>query len=336
MDKVAVVILNWNGKSFLEKFLPSVLTHSTAATLIVADNNSTDDSVAFLKEHYPGIRIIQIAENGGYSKGYNIALRQIQAEYYVLLNSDIEVSSDWLEPVLRLMDSDPTIAACQPKLLDYNHKDLFEYAGAAGGYLDYLGYPFCRGRLFNSLEKDSGQYNGNHEIFWASGACLFVRASDYHAVGGLDDDFFAHLEEIDLCWRLKSKGHKIFYCGESTVYHVGGGTLNKINPRKTYLNFRNSLYMLYKNLKPGQLVLLISIRLVLDGIAGAKFLLEGSGKHTWAVVRAHFSFYGQLGKLTRKRKANTLRNLDFKEVYKNSVVADYFLKRKTSFKQLDF
>lgn len=328
MDKTAVVILNWNGKSFLEKFLPSVLAHSTSATIIVADNNSTDDSVAFLKSKYPSIRIIEIPENGGYSKGYNIALKQIEAEYYILLNSDIEVTPNWIEPVIKLMDNDRSIAACQPKLLDFNNKDLFEYAGAAGGLIDHFGYPYCRGRLFNSLEKDNGQYDNNCEIFWASGACMFVRAKDFHSIGGLDNDFFAHLEEIDLCWRLKSAGHKIYYCGESKVYHVGGGTLNKINPRKTYLNFRNSLFMLYKNLKPGKLLLLIYIRLKLDGVAGIKFLLEGSGKHTWAVVKAHASFYFSLSELNKKRKLTIHRNLDFKEVYKGSIVWEYFVKRK--------
>jgi GT2 family glycosyltransferase len=328
MDKTAVVILNWNGKSFLEKFLPSVLVNSASATLVVADNNSTDDSISFLKKNYPSVRIIEISENGGYSKGYNTALSQIEAEYYVLLNSDIEVTPNWIEPVIKLMDSDKSIAACQPKILDYNKKEYFEYAGAAGGYIDYLGFPFCRGRLFNTLEKENQQYNDNHEIFWATGACMFVRAKDYHAVGGLDNDFFAHLEEIDLCWRLKSAGRKIYYCGESKIYHVGGGTLNKVNPRKTYLNFRNSLFMLYKNLKPGSLFLLLFVRMSLDGIAGIKFLLEGSGKHTLAVIHAHFSFYANIFLLSKKRKSTIHRNLDFKEVYKGSIVFDYFIKRK--------
>ncbi len=334
MIKTAVVILNWNGKPFLEKFLPSALKYSTSASIIVADNNSSDDSISFVKSNYPSIRIIEIAKNGGYSKGYNTALSQIDAEYYVLLNSDIEVTPNWLEPVLKLMDSDKSIAACQPKILDFYNKDYFEYAGAAGGYIDYLGYPFCKGRIFNTLEKDNGQYNDNYEIFWATGACLFVRASDYKSIKGLDDDFFAHLEEIDLCWRLKSAGHKIYYCGESHIYHVGGGTLNKINPRKTYLNFRNSLFMLYKNLKPGTLFLLLLIRMSLDGIAGIKFLLEGSGNHTWAVIRAHFAFYASLPSLNKKRKHNTLRNLDFKEVYKGSIVWEYFIKRKKKSPQI--
>ncbi len=336
MNKIAVVILNWNGRSFLEKFLPSVMAYSPDAAVIVADNNSTDDSVAFLETRYPAIRIIRIPENGGYSKGYNTALQQIEAEYYVLLNSDIEVSERWLEPVVALMDKDPSIAACQPKILDYNRREYFEYAGAAGGYLDFLGYPFCRGRLFNTLEKDTGQYNDNREIFWATGACLFMRSADFHAIGGLDNDFFAHLEEIDLCWRLKSAGKKIFYCGESKIFHVGGGSLSKTNPHKTYLNFRNSLFMLYKNLPAQKVLPLIFSRLVLDGVAGIKFLLEGSGKHTWAVIRAHFSFYGQLGTLTKKRKHALLRGLNFQEVYPKSVVVDYFLRKKTLFSKLNF
>ena len=335
MDKIAVVILNWNGKSFLEKFLPSVITHSPNATIIIADNNSSDDSVSFLQANYPSLRIIHIPTNEGYSKGYNTALRQVKAEYYVLLNSDIEVTTNWIEPIVTLMDNDQSIAACQPKILDYNNKNKFEYAGAAGGYLDYLGYPFCRGRLFNTLEKDEGQYNDNKEIFWATGASMFVRANHFHTIGGLDDDFFAHLEEIDLCWRLKSAGFKIFYCGESTIYHVGGGTLNKINPRKTYLNFRNSLFMLSKNLTPGVLILTIMARLILDGIAGTKFLLEGSGKHTLAVIRAHFSFYASIPLLYKKRREITQKNLTFKEVYQNSIIVDYYLKKKSIVKDFN-
>ncbi len=333
MDKVAVVILNWNGKSFLEKFLPSVVTYSKNAKIIVADNNSSDESILFLKNNYPDLRIIEIPKNEGYSKGYNIALKQVEAEYYILLNSDIEVTPNWIEPIIDLMDRDTSIAACQPKILDYNKRDYFEYAGAAGGFLDYLGYPFCRGRLFNTLEKDLGQYNDTREIFWATGACMFVRAKNFHSIGGLDDDFFAHLEEIDLCWRLKSAGHKIYYCGESTIYHVGGGTLNKINPRKTYLNFRNSLFMLFKNLKTGNLILSILARLILDGVAGTKFLFEGSGKHTWAVIQAHFSFYASISSLNKKRKNNILRNLDFKEVYRRSIVFDYYIKKKLTSKE---
>jgi len=327
MNKIAVVILNWNGRNFLEKFLPSVVANSQGASIVVADNNSTDDSVVFLNSHYPSVQKIIISKNEGYSKGYNIALSQIQAEYFVLLNSDIEVTENWLTPIIQLMDNDPSIAACQPKILDYNKRTHFEYAGAAGGFLDHWGYPFCRGRLFNTLEKDEGQYNDTREIFWATGACMFVRSTHFREVHGLDDDFFAHLEEIDLCWRLKNQGYKIFYCGESTVYHVGGGTLNKLNPKKTYLNFRNSLFMLYKNQKSG-LVLLIGIRLILDGIAGAKFLLEGNGKHTLAVIKAHFSFYKNLSLFNKKRRINALKNLSFKEVYKSSIVFDYFVKRR--------
>jgi GT2 family glycosyltransferase len=334
MMKVAVVILNWNGKAFLEKFLPSVVAHSTGAQLVVADNNSTDDSVAFLEKHYPQIRRILISENGGYSKGYNIALRQIEAEYYILLNSDIEVTPNWIEPVLNLMDSDPMIAACQPKILDYNARTYFEHAGAAGGFIDWLGYPFCRGRIFHTFEEDKGQYNQSREIFWATGACMFVRAKDYHAVDGLDDDFFAHLEEIDLCWRLKNGGKKIYYCGNSTIYHVGGGTLSKLNPKKTFLNFRNSLFMLCKNSTTARLIPLIFVRLVLDGIAGIRFLSEGSPRHTLAIIKAHFSFYAHLPSLTRKRRTTVKRDLNFEEVYQRSIVFDYFIKKIKTFSTL--
>lgn len=330
MKKVAIVLLNWNGRAYLECFLPSVIKHSSAYSIIVADNNSTDDSVAFLKEHYPSVHCLQLTNNEGYSKGYNTALHQVEAEYYILVNSDVEVTEQWVEPMIALMDSDPSIAACQPKVLDFNQRDSFEYAGAAGGFVDYLGYPFCRGRLFSTLEKDTLQYDDVKEIFWATGACLVVRSDAFHKVGGFDEDFFAHLEEIDLCWRLKALGYKIMYCGKSSVYHVGGGTLNKLNPRKTYLNFRNSLFMLYKNLPTASLVYLIGLRLVLDGIAGIKFLVEGNGKHTWAVVRAHFSFYAKLPLFYKKRQLQKQHSLDFPEVYKSSVVLDYFIKRKHS------
>jgi GT2 family glycosyltransferase len=247
--KTAVVILNWNGRNFLETFLPSVLEYSArCADVIVADNASTDDSVAFLQEHYPQIRIIEHPKNGGFSKGYNDALKQIDAEYYILLNSDVEVTPNWITPVIEMMDADPSIAACQPKLRSFEDRSQFEYAGAAGGFIDAYGYPFCRGRIFDVLEEDRGQYDDACEVFWATGACLFVRADLYHALGGLDEDFFAHMEEIDFCWRLKNNGHKVMYCPDSTVYHVGGGALPKSSPRKTYLNFRNNLALLVKNL----------------------------------------------------------------------------------------
>ena len=301
--KTAVVILNWNGKSWLEKFLPNVIQHSNDAEVIIADNNSSDDSIKFLEENYPNIRIIQNDGNYGYAKGYNLALKQIDAEYFVLLNSDIEVTKDWISPIISLMDSDKTISACQPKILDCNNKNKFEYAGASGGYIDKFGYPFCRGRIFDFLEEDKGQYNDSTEVFWATGACLFIRASHFWEVGGLDEDFFAHQEEIDLCWRLKNKGYKIMVEPKSVVYHVGGGTLNVGSPFKTHLNFRNNLYMMFKNLPLSSLFVIIPIRLVLDGIAAITFLGNKKGiSHLFAVIKAHFSFYFEIPKLIAKRR----------------------------------
>jgi len=301
--KTAVVILNWNGKNWLEKFLPNVISESSDATVIVADNNSSDDSVKFLEENYPNIRIIQNDGNFGYAKGYNLSLKQINAEYFVLLNSDIEVTKDWIFPIISLMDSDKTISACQPKILDYNNKNEFEYAGGSGGYIDKFGYPFCRGRIFDDLEEDKGQYNDATEVFWATGACLFVRASHFWEAGGLDEDFFAHQEEIDLCWRLKNKGYKIMVEPKSVVCHVGGGTLQVGSPFKTHLNFRNNLYMMFKNLPLSSLFIIIPIRLVLDGIAAITFLGNKKGiSHLFAVMKAHFYFYFEIPKLIAKRR----------------------------------
>lgn len=331
--KVAVVILNWNGKKFLEKFLPSVISHSSNAEIIVADNKSSDDSVAFMKQNHPDIRIIQNAENGGFAKGYNDALKQIDAEYYVLLNSDIEVTENWINPVIQLMDSDATIAACQPKLRSYYEKEKFEYAGAAGGFIDKYGYPFCRGRVFNSLETDEGQYNDVVEIFWATGACMFVRAKAYWEVGGLDNDFFAHMEEIDLCWRLKNAGYKIFYQPESMVFHVGGGTLPKNSPRKTYLNFRNNFYLLFKNLVPSRFYPVFFVRLILDGVAGFKFLAEGSHKDSFAVVKAHFHFYFSIAKNRKKRKI--INQTKVSQIYDGLIVFDHYLRKIGKFSQLE-
>jgi GT2 family glycosyltransferase len=328
VSKVAVVILNWNGVEFLEKFLPSVTQHSAIAGIVVADNNSTDDSVAFVKETYPSIRVVQLDKNYGFAGGYNKALQQIDAKYYVLLNSDVEVTANWLEPMIAMLENDDSIAACQPKLLDYNNRNLFEYAGGAGGFLDKYGYPFCRGRVFDNLEEDKGQYDEPAEIFWACGASLFIRSELYHSAGGLDEFFFAHMEEIDLCWRLKNLGHRIMACPESVVYHVGGGTLNKINPKKTFLNFRNSLLTLHKNLQPSDRFRILFIRLCLDGAAGAKLLLSGKPHHCWAVMRAHFSFYGNLSQNKAKRIAFTSPNLTGM-VKKNILVAHFLKKVKT-------
>lgn len=336
MTKTAVVILNWNGRNFLEQFLPDVVKHSAGAEVIVADNASTDDSVAWLREHFPQVRIVQNAVNGGYAKGYNDALKTIEAEYYVLLNSDIEVTANWINPVIALLDADPEVAACQPKIRAYHQKEHFEYAGAGGGFIDKWGYPFCRGRMFDTFEKDNGQYNDTCEIFWATGACLFVRAEAYHRCGGLDEDFFAHMEEIDLCWRMKNAGMKIMYCGESTVYHVGGGTLSKLSPQKTFLNFRNNLVLLAKNHAPGYFPLKLFLRLCLDGIAGIKFLLSGDGRHCWAVLRAHFAFYGSIGKTMAKRRAmkKQITKYSASAVYDGNIVYEYFLKGRKHFSDL--
>lgn len=335
MDKVAVVILNWNGKFFLQQFLPSVLAHSSNTRIFVADNCSSDDSLDFLRTTFPQVSIIKISQNEGYSEGYNIALNQIEAEYYVLLNSDVEVTQDWLKPVIELLDRDRSIAACQPKIKSYLEKDKFEYAGAAGGFIDKWGYPFCRGRIFGTIETDTGQYNDTREIFWATGACMFVRAEAYHQVGGLDKDFFAHMEEIDLCWRLQKVGYKIFYCGESEVYHVGGGSLSKVNPRKTYLNFRNNISLLYKNLPEEGFYSIIMFRLILDGIAGAKFLISGDPSHCLAVMKAHFSVYKSITALKRKRKA--LKGKSYKKnIYPASIVYEYYMGNKKKFSDLVF
>jgi GT2 family glycosyltransferase len=336
--KVAVVILNWNGKNYLEKFLPSVVACTGAtAEIIVADNDSVDDSIHFLTTYYPQIKIIKNAVNGGFAKGYNDALKQVNAEYYVLLNSDIEVTPYWIEPVIQLMDSDASIAACQPKIKDFNRKNYFEYAGAAGGFVDKYGYPFCRGRIFDCIEEDKGQYDNLHEIFWASGACLFIRSECYHKMGGFDEDFFAHMEEIDLCWRLKNYGYKIMYCGQSVVYHVGGGTLAKTNPRKTFLNFRNNLALLFKNHASQYFYLKIILRMLLDGIAGIKFLLSGQIGHCMAILKAHYNFYSSFGKVLEKRKKmkREIKQYTTTAVYNHSIIADYYLRGKKKFTDIE-
>jgi GT2 family glycosyltransferase len=334
LAKTAVVILNWNGREFLRKFLPSVLANSNDDTeVIVADNASTDSSAEFLQDNFPQVRIIQNRTNGGFAKGYNDALAEVDAEFYVLLNSDIEVTPGWIEPVIRLMESDPQIGACQPKLRSYHEPEKFEYAGAAGGYIDAFGYPFCRGRIFQDLETDHEQYNDAREIFWATGACLFVRAELYHRFGGLDADFFAHMEEIDFCWRLKNAGFKIMYCPDSIVFHVGGGTLPKKSSHKTYLNFRNNLALLYKNLPSQRLFKVFAVRFPLDGIAAFKFLIDGGFADFYAVLRAHLDFYANFGRLRRQRKQ--LIQKEVSGVYQGNLVRDYYLRHKRHFSSLD-
>ena len=306
--KVAIAILNWNGKNWLEKFLPNVILHSQNADIYVIDNASTDDSVDFIQSHFPEVKIVKNSSNSGFAGGYNEGLKKIDAEIYCLLNSDVEVTENWQKPVLELFEKNQNIAAIQPKILAYHRKNFFEFAGAGGGLIDNLGYPYCRGRIFNEIEEDKGQYNDETEIFWASGCCLFIRSKDFWAENGFDERFFAHQEEIDLCWRLKNSGKKIFYTGKSTVYHVGGGTLNKENPQKTYLNIRNNLSMLLKNLPFPKLIWLIFFRLCLDGIAGLYFGYKNGPAHLWAVVRAHFVFYAQLPETIKRRKKHQIDN----------------------------
>lgn len=322
--KIAIVILNWNGKALLEKFLPSVVTHSEGAEIYVADNASTDDSVLYIKQSFPKVKIIQNNSNGGYAKGYNDALKHVEADIFCLLNSDINVTPNWLTPIRTEFEANDETSIVQPKILDYNNKSHFEYAGAAGGFIDKYGYAYCRGRVFDTLEKDSGQYNDTTSIFWASGACFFIRKSAFEALSGFDEHYFAHFEEIDLCWRAYNSGFKTKYVGTSTVYHVGGATLSAVDPKKTYLNFRNNLFTITKNAH-GFLLSIILVRLILDGIAGLKFLIGFKMAHFIAVITAHFSFYSHLPRLLKQRK-----QLPKKANYyqTTSIVWSYFIKKR--------
>ena len=332
---VAVVILNWNGQALLEKFLPSVLqSRYPNLQLVLGDNASTDHSVAFVEANYPGIRIIRNDQNYGFAEGYRKLLEQVEADYYVLLNSDVEVPADWIQPVIALMERDKTIAAAQPKIKWQEDKSQFEYAGAAGGYLDLHGYPFCRGRLFDTVEADRGQYNQSTEIFWASGAALFIKSKCWKEIGGLDPDFFAHMEEIDLCWRLKNLGYKIVYCPDAEVYHVGGGTLDANNPYKTYLNFRNNLIILQKNLPFADAVFRIFIRMSIDFIAWLHFLLQGKTDFAFAVNKAHFHFLMALGHNAKKRTTKQISFQKHAGQYPSSIVYDYFIRKIRFFSQL--
>jgi GT2 family glycosyltransferase len=330
MPTVAVVILNYNGIGYLEKFLPSVLKYSDNHAVWVADNASTDDSVKFLQENFPFLNLLILPQNNGYAGGYNEALAQIKADYYVLLNSDVEVTPGWIDPVIALMESDVKIAACQPKIRSHQQPAYFEYAGAAGGYLDAYGYAFCRGRIFDTVEQDLGQYDADAEVFWATGACLFIKSNAFHALKGFDASFFAHMEEIDLCWRLRSHGYRIMYTGKSVVYHVGGGTLPQSSPRKTYLNYRNNLAMLYKNLPADIKWKTIFIRLVLDGISSGKFIMAGRLADVWAIVRAHFAFYGMISSLQSQQVGTT------DGLYSGSIIWQYFVKGIRTFKRLPY
>ncbi len=333
--KIAVVILNWNGKEHLKTFLPSVVSHSQHedVEIIVADNGSTDDSIAFLKQHYPDIRLILFEENMGFAKGYNEALKLIDSEYYVLLNSDVEVTPNWILPIIDIMEKEGQIAAIQPKILSYTDKSKFEYAGAAGGFMDKYGYPFCRGRLFDKVEEDYGQYDDTCDIFWATGACLFVRATCFHEVGGFDDEFFAHMEEIDLCWRLQLSNYTIKYVPDISVYHLGGGSLPKSSPFKTYLNIRNNKAMLYKNLPKKQRGFILAVRLLLDMVAALKFLVGKNGFQEFkAVVKAHFDFLKMKPELKRKRAQLTIQASKY--IYKKNIVWQYYALGKQLFSNL--
>lgn len=330
MSKVAVVILNWNGKNWLEKFLPSVVTHSSGvADVYLADNASTDESIAFVNANFPTVKTVILDKNYGFAGGYNLALQQIQSEYYILLNSDVEVTENWISPLISFMDLNPEIAACQPKVRSFYEKNKFEYAGAGGGLIDKWGYPFCRGRIFNVCEEDHGQYDDTTEIFWASGAALFIRSELFHKVGGFDEDFFAHMEEIDLCWRLKNYGYKIYYHGGATVFHVGGGTLSMGSSRKVYLNFRNNLQLLSKNLPSRKSIPLILWRLVLDGVAGISFIPHPNGwQNCLAVIKAHFSYYRMFFSVLKKKRQIPKRKVSC--IYPKSIVfAFYALGKKT-------
>ena len=332
----AIVILNWNGLRFLQEFLPSVVANSPGCDVVVADNASTDGSIAFLQQEYPQVRIIQHSANLGFCEGYNEALRQVDAKYYVLLNSDVAVTPGWTEPIISMMEADERIAVCQPKINAQQHPDFFEYAGAAGGMLDSLGYPFCRGRLFETLEEDNGQYDDVQEVFWATGACMFARASAYHALGGLEPAFFAHMEEIDFCWRAKNAGYRVMYNGHSQVYHVGGGTLHKSNPRKTYLNFRNGLALLYKNLPASELFSILVIRILLDWVAAGRMLVAGQRKDAKAVLDAHVDLLRN-SRYWRKRRKEQQPKGNFPAmlgVYRGSIVWEYFIRQKRTVRDL--
>ena len=338
--KIAVVILNWNGKEYLEKFLPALINHSKSklVEIYVADNGSTDNSVNFLQSTFPEIQIIILDKNYGFAGGYNKVLAQINAKYYVILNSDVEVTENWIFPIIDKMDTDNSVAAAMPKIKSYQNKDYYEYAGAAGGFIDKYGYPFCRGRILDKIEKDSGQYNYESEIFWASGACLFIRSEVYHNHNGFDEDFFAHMEEIDLCWRIKNTGHKIMFYPDSEVFHVGGGALPNNSPQKLYLNYRNNLFLLYKNLPSNNRFKIVFIRMFLDGASAMVYLSRFSTSFFFAVLKAHFSFYTSIKRLRNKRKQLTVINNKYhhKEIYKQSILYNYFVKKVRTYKNLLF
>ncbi|WP_445458266.1 glycosyltransferase family 2 protein [Flavobacterium sp. HNIBRBA15423] len=330
MKKIAVVILNWNGVDLLRQFLPSVIQFSKEATIYVIDNASTDDSITVLKKEFPTVIVITNTGNFGFAKGYNEGLKSITEDYLALVNSDVEVTENWLQPIINLFDKESKTAMIQPKILDYKNKTHFEYAGAAGGFIDKFGYPYCRGRIFDCIEKDQGQYDTDIPIFWASGACLFIRNEVYKTLNGFDEDFFAHQEEIDLCWRAYNNNYITKYCTKSVVYHVGGATLDNSNPKKTYLNFRNSLFMLTKNLPKRKLIIILFLRMVLDGFAAIHFLSIGKISHAWSVLKAHLNFYKNFTKNYKKR--NLTNREDYYTI--SSIIIRFFIKKQQVYSKL--
>ncbi|NDV58632.1 glycosyltransferase family 2 protein [Bacteroides sp. 519] len=338
MYKVAIVILNWNGAEMLKTFLPSVIRYSQLpdVAVYVADNGSSDNSLEVLRNHFPNVQLIILDKNYGFAEGYNRALNQVSAEYVVLLNSDVEVTPNWLDPLVTYMDANQNIVACQPKIRSWHNKEMFEHAGASGGFIDKYGYPFCRGRIMGVVEKDEGQYNRIIPIFWATGAALFIRLGIFQEVGGLDGDFFAHMEEIDLCWRLRNRGYNIVCIPQSTVYHVGGATLKKENPRKTYLNFRNNLVMLYKNLPDNELARIMWVRTLLDYLALLVFVAKGDVANAKAVLRARRDYKKTRAGFSIRRTENIKKTIpqQIPERTNYSILVQFYVKRKKYFSQL--
>ena len=340
MPHVAVVILNWNGINFMKRFLPSVVEHTNPglADIFVADNGSTDDSLIWLEQFYPQVKIIRLDRNWGFADGYNRSLKGLSYRYFLLLNSDIEVTPHWLDRLVELMESEPSVGACMPKIRSAFDPSLFEYAGAAGGYIDKWGYPFCRGRIFHFIEPDEGQYDSTVDIFWASGACLLIRSELYFAAGGFDSFFFAHMEEIDLCWRLKNLGYRIMIVHKSRVFHLGGGTLPKKNHRKTYLNFRNNIILLIKNLPPGKVIRILFVRIILDFVAAIYFLIKFDPGESFAVLKAYFSLLRNCRMIIRIRKNTGTGSglLHHDEIFNGSIIWEFYIRRKRKFSQLRF
>jgi GT2 family glycosyltransferase len=332
--KIGIVILNWNGIELLKTYLPSVVEHSRDHLIYLADNASTDDSIKWTQDTYPEVQVIAMDKNRGYAGGYNVALENVQEEVVCLLNNDVAVTANWCEVIKNRFETYPKLAACQPKIRDDKKKDHFEYAGAAGGFLDRYAYPYCRGRIFDVIEKDVGQYDDAVDVHWGSGACLFLRKSSYDRVGAMDEDYFAHQEEIDLCWRLRHAGFIISYEPQSVVYHLGGGTLSHLNSRKTFYNFRNSLYNIVKNDHSSFWIWMLFIRMLLDGIAGVKFLCERKFSHFFAVIKAHVYFYSELRSLLDKRKAiKSFTEVGMIKKSDLSIVYQHFIKGKSTYKK---